>query len=84
MDRRNYQGSWGKFEFWEWSLVDLHLQMGLEQGRKDFQWKQIPLSAGDVEGYILHYLTIARNHIHFLCKSHFSVPSEMFYILGQL
>lgn len=42
------------------------------------------MSAGDVEGYILHYLTIARSHIPFLCKSHFGAPSEMFYILGQL
>lgn len=72
MDRRNYRGSWAKFDLRERGVVDLHLQMALEQGRKDFQWKKIPLCAWDVGGYISHYLAIVRKHVHLLRRSHLS------------
>lgn len=79
MDRRNYPGSRAKFDLWERGVEDLHLQMALEQGRKDFQWKQIPLCARDVGGKSSHYLAIVRKRVHLLCGSHFWVLGEKFF-----
>lgn len=79
MEQRNYRGSRAKFDLWERGVVDLHLQMALEQGRKDFQWKKIPLCASDVGGYISHYLAIVRKRVHLSRRSHFQALGEKFF-----